>query len=107
MKRCGFMNIDEIIEGYADRLSKDKGLDIIINDRYSLLKNGKINNSCGIINGWHNNPYCLKIKSNKNITKFFKVLEKEENIFVCDFKNKDYFWLNKVQSKKLVQTNFF
>lgn len=49
----------------------------------------------------------IKIKSNKNITKFFKVLEKEENIFVCDFKNKDYFWLNKVQSKKLVQTNFF
>ena len=67
MKRCGFMNIDEIIEGYADRLSKDKGLDIIINDRYSLLKNGKINNSCGIINGWHNNPYCLKIKSNKSL----------------------------------------
>lgn len=59
------MNIDEIIEQYALRLSRDKNLNIIINDRYSLLKKDKINNPNGIINGWHNNPYCLKIKSNK------------------------------------------
>ena len=42
----------------------------------------------------------IKIKTNKNITAFFKVLNKEENIFVCDFNNKDYFWLSKVTSKK-------
>lgn len=44
----------------------------------------------------------IKIKTNKNITEFFKVLEKENNIFVCDFNNKDYFWLDKVCSKSLV-----
>lgn len=44
----------------------------------------------------------IKIKTNKNITDFFKVLSNEENIFVCDFNNKDYFWLSKVCSKSLV-----
>ena len=44
----------------------------------------------------------IKIKTNKNITEFFKVLMVEENIFVCDFENKDYFWLDKVSSKTLV-----
>ena len=44
----------------------------------------------------------IKIKTNKNITEFFKVLSNEENIFVCDFNNKDYFWLSKVTSKNYV-----
>lgn len=44
----------------------------------------------------------IKIKTNKNITDFFKVLFNEENIFVCDFNNKDYFWLSKVTSKNYV-----
>ena len=44
----------------------------------------------------------IKIKTNKNITDFFKVLENEENIFICDFNNKDYFWLSKVNAKNLV-----
>lgn len=44
----------------------------------------------------------IKIKTNKNITAFFRSLKNEGNIFVCDFANKDYFWLNKVQSKTLV-----
>ena len=44
----------------------------------------------------------IKIKTNKNITDFFKVLSNEENIFVCEFNNKDYFWLSKVTSKNYV-----
>lgn len=44
----------------------------------------------------------IKVKTNKNITEFFKIIEKEENVFVCDFNNKDYFWLSKVSSKSLV-----
>lgn len=44
----------------------------------------------------------IKVKTNKNITEFFKVLSLDENIFVCDFNNKDYFWLNKVSTKSLV-----
>ena len=49
----------------------------------------------------------IKIKSNKNITNFFKPLRKEENIFVCDFENRDYFWLNKSLSKILAYSNYF
>ncbi len=41
----------------------------------------------------------IKIKSNKNISSFFNVLSNEQNIFVCDFNNKDYFWLDKVINK--------
>lgn len=44
----------------------------------------------------------IKIKTNKNITSFFKVLSNEENVFVCDFVNKDYFWLSNVSSKACV-----
>lgn len=44
----------------------------------------------------------IKIKTNKNISSFFKLLSHEENIFVCDFNNKDYFWLSKALSKSLV-----
>lgn len=38
----------------------------------------------------------IKINTNKNITCFFKNLVDNNNLFVCDFNNKDYFWLNKV-----------
>jgi len=44
----------------------------------------------------------MKIKSNKNITEFLNVISVEENLFVCDFGNKDYFWLDKVLTKRLV-----
>lgn len=43
----------------------------------------------------------IKIRTNKNFTTFFKELLKEENVFVCDFNNKDYFWLSKA-AKTLV-----
>src|SRR5574344_873024 len=38
----------------------------------------------------------IKIKTNKNISTFFNVINCESNVFVCDFNNKDYFWLGKV-----------
>ena len=44
----------------------------------------------------------IKIKTNNNITSFFNILNSDKNVFVCDFNNKDYFWLNKVTSKTLV-----
>lgn len=43
----------------------------------------------------------IKIKTNRNIPIFFKYLRKENNIFVCDFNNRDYFWLNKINSNDL------
>ena len=50
------------------------------------------------------NDYCKKeinktyllIKSTKQIPAFLKNIPYEENIFVCDFKSKDYFWLNEL-----------
>lgn len=43
------------------------------------------------------NSYCLKLKSNLNYPKFFYDINNySTNIFICDFENKDYFWLNKV-----------
>lgn len=45
--------------------------------------------------------YCLKIKTNLNYPKFFDSINKYgDNIFICDFINKDYFWLNKVAKRK-------
>ena len=45
----------------------------------------------------------IKIKSNINYPSFLDILiNYSDNIFVCDFVNKDYFWLNKVILKSLV-----
>ena len=45
--------------------------------------------------------YCIKIKSNINYPSFFENINNySDNIFVCDFINKDYFWLNKVVKSK-------
>ena len=44
----------------------------------------------------------IKIKSNINFPLFFKDLKKEKNLFVCDFVNRDYFWLDKIELKSLV-----
>ncbi len=56
----------------------------IINNKYEYSKL-VINNSN------------IKIKTNKNNSLFIKILnEYSDNLFVCDFYNKDYFWLEKV-----------
>ena len=44
----------------------------------------------------------IKIKSNINFPLFFNDLKKEKNLFVCDFINRDYFWLDKLEIKSLV-----
>ena len=47
--------------------------------------------------------YCLKLKSNLNYPKFFNnIKDYSDNIFVCDFENKDYFWLKKVSKLEKV-----
>lgn len=43
------------------------------------------------------NSYCIKVKSNLNYPKFFYDINNySNNIFICDFDNQDYFWLNKI-----------
>ena len=44
----------------------------------------------------------IKIKSNINFPLFLKDLKTEKNLFVCDFINRDYFWLDKLEIKSLV-----
>ena len=54
-----------------------------------------------------NNTF-LKIKSNKNINTFIKdIVDSRECLFIIDFKNKDYFWVNEAKSKLLVQFSDF
>ncbi len=49
-----------------------------------------------------NNTF-LKIKSNKNINTFIKdIVDSRECLFIIDFKNKDYFWINEIKLKTLV-----
>lgn len=50
-------------------------------------------------------PSYIKIKTNKNISELFKIfLYYNHNFFVCDFKEKDYFWLKdyRIIQKKIV-----
>ena len=44
------------------------------------------------------NNYNIKIETDNNYTEFFKYLNNYNNsLFVCDFNNKDYFWLSKLK----------
>ena len=46
----------------------------------------------------------VKIKSNINYPTFIETLRQfEGNIFICDFVNKDYFWLDKINKEDLVK----
>ena len=38
----------------------------------------------------------MKIDTNKDYPEFFKYLKKKNSLFVCDFDNKDYFWINDI-----------
>ena len=42
------------------------------------------------------NTNYLLIKSTKQIPTFLKAITKKDNIFVCDFENTDYFWLEEL-----------
>lgn len=45
----------------------------------------------------------LKIKTNKNINSFIKdIIDAKESVFVVDFKNKDYFWINEITTETIV-----
>lgn len=44
------------------------------------------------------NNYNIKIETDSNYTDFFKYINNyNQNLFVCDFDNKDYFWLSKLK----------
>ena len=45
----------------------------------------------------------VRIKTNNNYSKFFNsIQEYNQNIFVCDFENQDFFWINKINFETIV-----
>lgn len=47
------------------------------------------------------NPSCVIIKTNRNFPDIFKIFHiYNRHIFVCDFKNGDYFWLSEQIQKR-------
>lgn len=48
------------------------------------------------------NNYNIKLKTENNYSIFFKYLNRyNSNLFVCDFENKDYFWLSILENGSL------
>ena len=48
------------------------------------------------------NNYNIKLKTENNYSVFFKYLNRyNNNLFVCDFENKDYFWLSILENGSL------
>ena len=39
----------------------------------------------------------IKVDTNRQYPEFFKYLKKNHSLFVCDFDNKDYFWLKDIK----------
>lgn len=70
---------------------------------YSKKDNKHLINSVDELSKLVVNTTHLKIKTNKNINSFIKdIIDTKESVFVVDFKNKDYFWINKINSQTLV-----
>ena len=70
---------------------------------YSKNNNKHIINNIDEVSKLVVNKAYLKIKSNKNINSFIKdIIDTNESVFVIDFVNDDYFWLNKKENKLLV-----
>ena len=81
-----FYNLNKTNENYY----RDNNIHIINNDKYNKLT---VNNTC------------IMLKTDDIYSVFLNDLNVYlDNIFVCDFKNKDYFWLeslNKDRQKNL------
>lgn len=87
----------------ANKIKKDE----IDNNIYNIYKNEfSYSNSSGhIINNLYSRECTvmkiynthIKIKSNVNYCNFFScIFSFKSNMFVCDFENKDYFWIEKI-----------
>ena len=92
-----------IFNQLRDTLNKDN----VNNNIYEYYKNRydytKFNNTHTIIDYYTKektklivNKTFMVIKSTKQIPTFLKSITNMDNMFVCDFVNKDYFWLDKL-----------
>ena len=75
-----------IYDKYKDQYTYTKYQNIHrINDYYKEEQTKMIINSRYIV-----------IKTTKEIPTFFEIISKKNNLFICDFLNKDYFWLSNI-----------
>ena len=104
-----YLNNDQIKIAYNffSQIREYFNKDILNNNLYEHYKNkdnySKINNTHMIYDYFTKektkliiNKSYLYIKSTKDIPTFLKVLSKKDHLFVCDFINKDYFWLEEI-----------
>lgn len=92
---------------YFNQIKENFNKEYINNQIYETYKNNYSYTKCNNIHII--SDYCkrektkleinktyLLIKSTKQVPTFLKNIPYEENVFVCDFKSKDYFWLNEI-----------
>lgn len=96
-------NYYEAITNHFNKLFMNNFLNI--NHKVDVYYNNKAN--IHLISNYHEysklmvSNYCLKLKSSINYPTFFDSLQKFNNkLFVCDFENQDYFWLENVHKKE-------
>jgi hypothetical protein len=87
-----------------------KNIDLLIKNINEDNMNYMCFNNTHVINDFYtsentklilNNTY-MKLKSNATFPSFLKDIRKIPNLFVCDFVNMDYFYLNEISSKSCV-----
>lgn len=83
----------KLVNDYVSDYLKDKSFYMTSNNIHLISNNIEYSKlSVGNSN--------LKIKTNVNYTSFFGIINNyTNNIFICDFINKDYFWLQNVNKK--------
>lgn len=90
----------QMFEQIKDDFNKDRLNNSLFNYYKDKYNYSKINNVHKIYDYYTKekskliiNKTYLVIKSTKDMPTFFYFFAKRDDMFVCDFKNKDYFWL--------------
>lgn len=79
----------DYMNGVVSRIYKDNNYYMKENNRHVIINKYKPENSYLYINRSH-----LLLKSNAIKPTLLTNYTNSDNLFVCDFKNKDYFWLS-------------
>lgn len=92
-----------MFEKLAEVIDKRKINTNIYYNHHHNLNYTKVNNIHRIFNYYNDEETELKVfqshlllKSTKQIPIFLKSLNIDKNLFVCDFQNKDYFWIEQL-----------
>ena len=90
-----------------NQIRKDLNKEFLNNETYNYYKNETnyiLNNNIHSINNYLDkentrlliNKSYMVIRTNIETPTFINYLKKYDNLFACDFHNKDYFWLSKI-----------